>query len=142
MNSFFQIGKERLTVLSLLQKYFNTKNTSDKILIKSAIAPDHLKGFIYVEAEKQVHVEKAIKGLHNLQQFGLQLVPTTDMVDVLTTTRKRGAFKKGDWVRIKRGTYAGDLAQVFDIEESKGRITIKLVPRLDYSEKAVQIFLF
>jgi hypothetical protein len=34
------------------------------------------------------------------------------MTDVLSTTRKAPTLKRGDWVRMKRGIYKGDLAQV------------------------------
>jgi transcription elongation factor SPT5 len=124
-----------LTVLSLLQKFYNLRNTPNRLLIKSAIAPDHLKGFIYIEADREAHVQQAIKGMRNLQQHGYSLVPIKDMVDVLVTSKKRPAIKKGDWIRIKGGIYTGDLAQVFDYEEAKGRVMVKMIPRIDYTER-------
>lgn len=39
-------------------------------------------------------------------------------------------LKEGQWVRIKKGLYAGDVAMVQDFDESKTRIQVKLVPRL------------
>jgi len=47
----------------------------------------------------------------------LKLVPTEEMVDVLTVKKKEGPkVDPGSWVRIKRGVYAGDLAEVFFLQ--------------------------
>ncbi len=102
-------------------------------MIKSAIAPDHLKGYIYVEAEKDSHVKSAIKGLRNLQEYNIRLVPIKEMVDVLNVTKKHISLKRGDWARIKRGIYKGDIAQVHEADEARGKIVVKLIPRLDFS---------
>lgn len=76
--------------------------------------------------------------MRNLQQHGYSLVPIKDMVDVLATSKKRPAIKKGDWIRIKGGIYTGDLAQVFDYEEAKGRVMVKMIPRIDYTERVTK----
>eukprot|EP00341_Mesodinium_pulex_P001277 CAMPEP_0116994904 /NCGR_PEP_ID=MMETSP0467-20121206/68425_1 /TAXON_ID=283647 /ORGANISM="Mesodinium pulex, Strain SPMC105" /LENGTH=105 /DNA_ID=CAMNT_0004693095 /DNA_START=643 /DNA_END=960 /DNA_ORIENTATION=+ len=44
---------------------------------------------------------------------------------------KLADIKVGQWVRVNRGLYKGDLAQIHSIEEHRTRITIKLIPRLD-----------
>nr|GMC48972.1 putative transcription elongation factor SPT5 homolog 1 [Ipomoea batatas] len=35
------------------------------------------------------------------------------------------------WVRLKTGTYKGDLAKVADVDNVKQRVTVKLIPRID-----------
>ena len=110
---------------------FSRANFPSKLAIKSAIAPSHLKGFIYIEAEKESHVKHAIKGMRTLSEWTLKLVPIKEMADVLTVTKKANAFRKGDWVRVKRGLYKHDIGQVYDVDESRGRVTVKLIPRLD-----------
>jgi transcription elongation factor SPT5 len=42
----------------------------------------------------------------------LTLVPVGQMVDVLKVTTKEVVLKPRMWVRVKRGKYANDLAQV------------------------------
>ena len=39
--------------------------------------------------------------------------------------------KPGGWVRVKRGKYAGDLAQVLEVFDAGELIRIRLIPRLD-----------
>lgn len=50
-------GKEKATVVALMRKCLMKNTGEDKILIKSAIAPTHLKGYIYIEADKDSHVK-------------------------------------------------------------------------------------
>lgn len=130
-----KIGKERQLVVSLMQKYLDTEGTPEALSIKSAVAPDHLKGYLYVEAEKQVYVEQAIKGLRNLQQWGVKMVPIKEMPDVLAVATQHVVLKRGDWVRIQRGLYRGDLGQVYEVDEGRGQVTVKLIPRLEYKKQ-------
>ena len=45
--------------------------------------------------------------------------------------------KKGAWVRVKRGLFADDLAQVIQTStnDQRPRITCKLIPRIDLSRE-------
>jgi transcription elongation factor SPT5 len=128
-------GKERQAVLTIMQKYFNLEATqpqNKRLQITSALCVEGFKGHIYVEALKESHVKAAVQGLHGLvYETGIKLIPLTEMPDVLSAGRKQPILKKGDWVRVKRGIYKGDIAEVFDVEEAQSFATIKLVPRLD-----------
>lgn len=109
-------GHERELILSLMQKFVDLESEPDRrLLIQSAIAPDHLHGTIYVEAEKEAHVRAAINGLHNLISWKVKLVPINEMTDVLKVPPKEYQLQKGSWVRVKRGVYAGDIAQVVEV---------------------------
>jgi len=125
-------GKEKQVVFTLMSKFLEKRFDIDRLQIKSVIAPEHLKGYVYIEAEKESHVVNAIKGMRTLQQYNLKLIPIKEMVDVLTVTNKSISLQKGDWVRAKRGIYRGDIAQVYENDEARGRVTIKIIPRLDY----------
>lgn len=127
-------GFEQHTVIALLQKFVDREINGDPnaMLIKSAVAPAHLKGHIYVEAEKEAHAKAAIAGIRSLFQWSMKLVPINEMVEVLKVPTKEFKITKGAWVRVKRGLYTGDIAAVVDADEARGRVTIKLVPRIDY----------
>lgn len=58
------------------------------------------------------------------------------MVDCLRVKPKEAQVTLQQWVRIKRGKYGGDLAQVVDVSESGDNATVKIIPRLDYSRDA------
>ncbi|RYR06398.1 hypothetical protein Ahy_B06g086131 isoform A [Arachis hypogaea] len=120
------IGRERETAVCLMQKYIDK---GAELQIRSAIALDHLKNYIYVEADKEAH---AIKGLRNIYGASkITLVPIREMTDVLSVESKAIDLARDTWVRMKIGTYKGDLAKVVDVDNVRQRVTVKLIPRID-----------
>jgi transcription elongation factor SPT5 len=125
-------------VLALMRRYFEKEYSDQPLEIKSAFSRDTLKGYIYVEAMRQAHVQKvtlrvslltsiqinslkAIDKLSFVYGSKLTLVPISEMVDVMKVTGKSKSasaavdaetLKSGAWVRVTRGKYNGDLAQV------------------------------
>ncbi|KAE8731825.1 putative transcription elongation factor SPT5-like protein 2 [Hibiscus syriacus] len=122
------IGRERETAVCLMQKFID-KGT--ELQIRSVIALDHLKNYIYVEADKEAHVREAVKGLRNIFATKIMLVPIREMTDVLSVESKAIDLSRDTWVRMKIGTYKGDLAQVVDVDNVRQRVTVKLIPRID-----------
>lgn len=96
----------------MLNKYFESTHSGQPLLIKSVIALDNLKGYFYVEAEKESYVSTAISGIRTLFKWQVKLVPLEEMVSVLTVSNPVATLQKDAWVRCKRGVYKGDLAQV------------------------------
>ena len=41
--------------------------------------------------------------------------------------------KRGQWVRMKKGGYKNDLAQIWNVRDLGSKIIVKLVPRTDLS---------
>ncbi|XP_061348102.1 putative transcription elongation factor SPT5 homolog 1 [Gastrolobium bilobum] len=122
------IGRERETAVCLMQKYIDK---GSELQIRSAIALDHLKNYIYVEADKEAHVREACKGLRNIFGQKITLVPIREMTDVLSVESKAIDLARDTWVRMKIGTYKGDLAKVVDVDNVRQRVTVKLIPRID-----------
>ena len=102
---------------------------------RSVVAPEHVKGYIYVEAFKQSHVKAAIDGISNLRMgvYQQQMVPIKEMTDVLRVVKEQAGLKSKQWVRIKRGVFTGDLAQVNYVDVASNQVHLKLLPRIDYS---------
>ncbi|XVF37098.1 hypothetical protein REPUB_Repub19eG0116200 [Reevesia pubescens] len=122
------IGRERETAVCLMQKFIDK---GSELQIRSVIALDHLKNYIYVEADKEAHVREAVKGLRNIFAAKIMLVPIREMTDVLSVESKAIDLSRDTWVRMKIGTYKGDLAQVVDVDNVRQRVTVKLIPRID-----------
>lgn len=82
--------------------------------IKSVVAVEGLKGYIYIEAYKQQHVKQAIEDIGNLRLGKWQqlMVPIREMTDVMRVVKDTYGVKRGSWVRIKRGIFKDDVAQV------------------------------
>lgn len=127
-------GHEKRAIFSLLQKAFNMRKKGQEIGIFSAIAPDQLKGVIYVEAFSAAQVEVAIHGLQLFTAYGgIKALKLEEMPDALKAAKRPDKQEPGNWVRITRGIYKGDLAQVAGIREGagEGQLMIRMIPRLD-----------
>ncbi|KAK8552326.1 hypothetical protein V6N13_120736 [Hibiscus sabdariffa] len=123
------IGRERETAL----------DKGSELQIRSVIALDHLKNYIYIEADKEAHVREAIKGLRTIFGVKIILVPIREMTDVLSVESKAIDLSRDTWVRMKIGTYKGDLAQVVDVDNVRQRVTVKLIPRIDLQALAIKL---
>ncbi|KAL8485314.1 hypothetical protein ACS0TY_027567 [Phlomoides rotata] len=122
------IGREREAAVCLMQKCIDR---GPELQIRSAIALDHLKNYIYIEADKEAHVREVLKGMRNIYSGKIMLVPIKEMTDVLSVESKAIDISRDTWVRLKIGTYKGDLAKVVDVDNVRQRTTVKLIPRID-----------
>ncbi|XP_057297763.1 transcription elongation factor SPT5-like [Hydractinia symbiolongicarpus] len=130
-----RMGEEKQVVFALMRKSITFQNSETPLQIKSAIAVEGLKGYIYVEAYKQSHVKAAIEGFGALR-YGLwsqQMVPINEMPDVLKVVKDIVQIKAKSWVRIKRGLYKDDIAQVDYVNTARNQVTLKIIPRIDYT---------
>jgi transcription elongation factor SPT5 len=115
-------------------KYFFI--VADKPLqIKSVTVPENVKGYIYIEAYNLTHVQTAIENIADLKigRAKQQLLPITEMPDILRV-KKRADLKAKQYVRIKRGIYKDDIAQVDYSDPAQNQIYLKLLPRIDYTK--------
>lgn len=90
-----RIGEEKQTVLQLMRKFIAHQNSDDPLQIKSVVAPEGIKGYIYIEAYKQTHVKQAIQNVGNLR-LGLYkqtMVPIAEMTEVLKVTKDTSNLK-------------------------------------------------
>ncbi|KAK3743846.1 hypothetical protein QZH41_011853, partial [Actinostola sp. cb2023] len=128
-----QIGEEKATVIGLMRKAIAQQFTDEPLQIKAAIAVEGLKGYIYIEAYKQTHVKQAIEGFGTLRigKWQQQMVPIKEMTDVLKVVKEVVALKPKQWVRLKRGIYKDDLAQIDYVNTARNQITLKMIPRID-----------
>ncbi|KAA8546512.1 hypothetical protein F0562_002749 [Nyssa sinensis] len=124
----YAIGREREVAVCLMQKSIDK---GSELQIRSAIALDHLKNYIYIEADKEAHVREACRGMRNRYSNKIILVPIKEMTDVLSVESKAIDLSRDTWVRMKIGTYKGDLAKVVDVDNVRQRVTVKLIPRID-----------
>lgn len=88
-----------------------------------------MKGYIYIEAYKQTHVKQAIDGIGNLRmgQWAQQMVPIKEMTDVLKVVKETAQLKPRQWVRLKRGIFKDDLAQVDYFEPAQNIVHLKMI---------------
>ncbi|KAJ8965744.1 hypothetical protein NQ314_003922 [Rhamnusium bicolor] len=130
-----RIGEEKSTCLLLMRKFLAYQNTNEPLQIKSVIAPEGVKGYIYIEAYKQPHVKATISNVGNLRMgiWKQQMVPIKEMTDVLRVVKEQTGLKSKQWVRLKRGLYKDDIAQVDYFDMAQNQVHLKLLPRIDYT---------
>ncbi|KAI8970859.1 hypothetical protein BDB01DRAFT_900886 [Pilobolus umbonatus] len=124
-------NKERDIIFGIMKRYIDRQHGMNPLDTFSVFARESLKGYIYIEARKQAHVQEALVNVPNIFISTLMLVPIKDMVDSISVQKKEIDIAAGSWVRLKRGTYAGDLAQVLEVSDSQDSVRLKIVPRLD-----------
>lgn len=130
-------GKEREVIFSITKRIEERMGTKDELSICSAFerasANAPIKGYIYVEAQRQAEIEAALDGLMNVYpRTKMLLVEIKEMPDLLRV-KKSDPLEPGAYVRLKRPVkYQGDLAQVIDVTENGLEVKVKFVPRLDY----------
>lgn len=130
-----RIGEEKATILLLMRKFLTYQNTDEPLQIKSIVAPEGVKGYIYVEAYKQTHVKAAILNVGHLRmgQWKQEMVPIKEMTDVLKVVKEQTGLKSKQWVRLKRSQYKDDIAQVDYVDLAQNQVHLKLLPRIDYT---------
>ncbi|XP_030848891.1 transcription elongation factor SPT5 [Strongylocentrotus purpuratus] len=129
------IGQEKEVAIQLMRKFIAYQNTEEPLQIKSIVAVEGLKGYVYIESYKQTHVKQAINGVGMLRigQWTQKMVPIKEMTDVLKVVKETAMLKGKAWVRLKRGVYKDDLGQVDYVDQTQNQVILKLLPRIDYN---------
>jgi len=131
-----QPGRERDIIFSLMRKALDVEFTAKPLSILSAFQRDSLPGMIYVEARSMKQVSEACAGLVGVYPSrGIHLVPIEEMASLLQIKRQEQTVTPGSWVRIRRGKYSGDLAQVMDITDNGEDVGLKFIPRIDLNPR-------
>lgn len=119
-----------------MRKAIDLEFTNRPLQILSAFQRDSLPGMIYVEARSAKQVSEACNGLVGIYPSrGIVLVPIEEMASLLQIKKQDLTVTPGSWVRIRRGKYQGDLAQVMDITENGEEVGLKFIPRIDLNPK-------
>lgn len=130
-------GKEREVVFSIMKRIEERAGTKDELAITAAFERGGtlsvMKGFIYVEAQRQTDILKALDNIFNVYpRSKMILVEIKDMPELLRVT-KTPILSPGAWVRLQRPMkHKGDLAQVLDVTENGLEARVRYIPRLDY----------
>ncbi|CAA7388097.1 unnamed protein product [Spirodela intermedia] len=151
-----KVGHERQSVFCLIQKFVSLHSLGSKLPVVSVFFLEHIKGYVYIEADKQHDItetqmflretllsgqlplvtfcnflSQACKGFSNMYTSKMDLVPRNEVPGLLSIQNMPSEIAGGTWVRLKHGNYKGDLAQVVAVDGVRKRATVKLVPRID-----------
>ena len=119
-----------------MRKAIDLEFSSRPLKILSVFQRDNVPGTVYVESRSQAQVQQSLNGLVNVfPGRGISLVPIEEMASLLHYKKKINPITEGAWVRIKRGKYQSDLAQVVDMTENGEEVGLKFIPRIDLNPK-------
>ena len=130
-------GKEKELVKKLFKKKLNLDRAmgKKKLKILSIFQRDNYHGRIYIEAPKQSVIEKFCNGVPDIYINQKLLIPVQELPLLLKPNKSDDVtLEEGNYVRIKRGIYKGDLAIIDQISENNLEVMLKIVPRLDYGK--------
>ena len=128
-----RLGSELDTVLLLTRKCLNS---GLNLQVTSILLPEGTKGWIFVEAHKEGQVRQVIEGVSALAYGNkeIRFIPKDEMPNVMKTIKGKVGLRAKQFVRIARGLFKGDLAEVVMIDSSKDMVHVKLFPRIDYTK--------
>ncbi|KAK3702448.1 transcription elongation factor spt5 [Vermiconidia calcicola] len=126
-------GKEKEIIMNLNERIVSRMNSRDPIKILSAFQREGvMAGNLYIEAWRQEDIMPALDGVsHVFMGTKPTMISLEEMPDLLRTKRSK-QLEPGMYVRVRRGLYLGDLAQVVDVESNGTTVDLRLVPRLAY----------
>ena len=132
-----QPGREQGIIASIFRKVFSLQYSANPIDVISVFCRESLPGLIFVEARQAASVTQAVMGIIGVFiSRGVSLVPIEEMAPLLKIKQKVVNLVPGMWVRMRRGKYAGDLAQVMDVDQiTSGVVGIKFIPRIDLTPR-------
>ena len=108
--------KEKWWATCLMNKFMDLRWRGEPIQILSVTVSDRVEGMLYIEAFKEGNVREAIKGITGIYKSKVKQVPRNEMHQVYEMDKaNKATIQKGQWVRIKGGLYARDLAKVLEV---------------------------
>jgi transcription antitermination factor NusG len=131
-------GKEKDLVAQITLKAFHFMKDQNKEPLKIlSTSSTRTRGYIYIEARIKQHVIDAIRGMNFIYPSKVSKVPVREMTTTLTiNARTEVVVKEGQWVRLKRNPFKGDLAKVIQVSSSEKKAIVQVVPRIDLTTKA------
>jgi len=124
-------GMGRELCMKLMNKAVVMAQAGTPLGIKSVVAVDHLKDYIYIEAYKADFVLSAVAGITGIYRSKLMVVPIKEMVPIFHTSWGAGHTGPGKWARMRRAECKGDLCQVMHYDPSREMATVRMIPRID-----------
>lgn len=116
-----QVGQER-NVADLLQ----AKVKKSKLPVFGILAPQELRGYVFVEADDVAMLERTIKAISYARTMLTDPVPFGEIEHFLTPVSAVAKISEGDIVELVSGPFRGEKAKVTRIDDAKEEITVEL----------------
>ena len=132
------IGQEQNVAKEIRARLSGTGSLEDiQDEIFSVLQPQHMKGYVFVEASAKHHVEKVIgrTGMSTTPMKNCRKVldgesPLEDVLPYLEPKAATAGIEEGCIVEITGGAFRGQSARVVRVTESKEEVTVELYEAL------------
>jgi transcriptional antiterminator NusG len=104
-----------------------SKVRSRSIAVQSILAPEVLKGYLFIEAEDKGPVDEAIDGLRHVRSILEGEIDFSEIEHFLEAKPTVTGINKGDIIELIAGPFKGERAKVIRIDEDKEELTIELI---------------
>lgn len=97
---------------------------------------------IFIEAYSSDDVKEALTGIADVYAWrpdAIKLLGMDEMVNAMEAVRTKRVPNPGDFVRLTRGVYADDVAEVVAVLDHGAQVVVKIVPRIDLARVAKQL---
>ncbi len=116
-----QVGQER-NVADLLA----TKSKKQEVELYSVLAPQELRGYVFVEADDGQKLERLVRAVSYARTMLGEPVPFAEIEHFLTPVSAVAKISEGDIVELVSGPFRGEKAKVTRIDDAKEEITVEL----------------
>lgn len=116
------LNQER-NVARMLESKIKTRG----IKVQTILAPEVLKGYLFIEAEDKGPVEEAIDGLRHVRNILEGKIEFSEIEHFLEAKPTVTGMQKGDLIELIAGPFKGERAKVIRIDEDKEELTIELI---------------
>jgi transcriptional antiterminator NusG len=103
------------------------KVAMDKIPIKAILAPETLKGYIFLEAEGPHFVEEAIGGVKHVRSRVPGIVNFAEVERYIVKKPIIEELSESDIVEVTGGPFKGMRAKITRIDKTKEEVTLELL---------------
>lgn len=110
-------------VASIIEEKVRNKG----IKVSSLLAPESLKGYIFIEAIDEGAVQEAIDGIKHIRGILPGIVPIEEVENFFEEKPAVEGIKPGDIVELVAGPFKGERAKVIRIDENKEELTVELL---------------
>ena len=117
-----RVATKQEKIVSLI---IEEKAKKEMLPIYSIIFSENVKGYIFIEAEDDIAVLEAIRGVKHVKGLLQKPLEDEEVLKMLKVEEKvEEEMKVGDIVEIISGPFKGEKAKVTDIDKSKNEYTV------------------
>jgi transcriptional antiterminator NusG len=108
-------------------KLVAAKVEMNKIPIKAILAPETLRGYVFIEAEGPHFVEEAITGVKHVRSRVPGIVSFAEIERYIVKKPIIEELNENDIVEVTGGPFKGMRAKITRIDKTKGEVTLELL---------------